>query len=1365
MYINNKEQEQEYVKFGSEGSEEVIIGVIRGNGMIDEMAVVDNIDVNLVSVRELTEKGMKTTFVDNNVYIRHKGKVVIEGIYNPKIKMYEIDLEELLEMQAPQGAEAANANDKKGTADPTRDAYKTAKIRFTAREVRAARELHRTFKCVPYATLADIVEAGIWAEFVDPCITPALLRELGRKKDCLICAETRWNQVEEVGTGVTKWRPGQAFTFDYLGKVKQRSHGCHGACLISDLGCGYLQLYGMRDSKTAVMEAVRKWVLLMLSYGHRPQAGWCDSGSVETGQMFKEAMQKLGIQQLTTPPYVPNKRIERMVQLLLNDIAATIRCTPHFKPSNWLDAGHDAVTRRSFIPNEASRQWSETQTPYEQITHQKPDMLEYMTNGPGSIVVVKTPAKDKRMGKAKNQVAMVLRTNVDGSKNAQVQILDSGVICRRGKLQVVHVEAPQPTRREHVRKVTISKFEEDVEVTVAAEGGEGPLKVEELITKQDQHLDDQVKAEDAEIAERIRQSSESEKETDDASKYVDSPLASAGYFESLEAEHNDTEVEEYLTRVLTAIQHKSDAADQTDSDEERHEWSNEAKRLHEAKEYWESNEDIWPILTQKQVNDIMLVYEMTGQYPDLNEQCSSVETKNDKTDRETTGKSPEPMEPRSTDTMSHLVLKARQIRGPDNPTLTMLERDPSLQKEWAAAMQNEYEGMCKVSEEIDERTAKGIGITRKVTDCKTKRDGTKKVRMNVDGRAEKQRGAFNDLNMLYSPAMEEKLLKMLIEYAAYYRLHMEKSDVEKCFLNNDMEEAIFKREIVMEFKPVESGKQTTEFRKLNVVGYGTCDAGREWYRRFNQFMITEGFLKSLFFPCLYRKLIGTTSILIVGVATDDMLKICTDDQPGHAAMAQFNKNLDNKWKVKHSPEVGDILGVEIIREESSGSIRLLQPAQIAKMQKTYYPEGTPRTIIPFPKEYDKPNRTMQEPYPDVRGYQKALGDTAYCRITRHDILIYLSKLAERNTQPRLVDWEALLTLIAYTITTHKVGLQYNAGPVEANVRDIREYEAWADASWGTDNHHSQLGLATYPKQAKSEGQETRPYSAAIWAQSSKEKGVVSESVTVAELKAQMKVTADIEIIRGVAEELAGLADGTTTDSVPEGTTEPTQLTSTISTEEIAQAEEAENHPPTDTHLDNASLAIVLNLEITNKAKALRRISRWLHYMISRVQERLIRVVSVKTKDQLANPLTKITYSPTQHWREAEWIQGSQPAIVHMQKVARVAIRQRRDRTSPPKTVHEIGSQESKQEEDETEDNEHNETNVNTSSNATITKETETARKQAREAKRKRKLERDATNRSNKRQRQDDARRITIKQRNVPRTRRGKKSNIKRNELQ
>ena len=170
-----------------------------------------------------------------------------------------------------------------------------------------------------------------------------------------------------------------------------------------------------------------------------------------------------------------------------------------------------------------------------------------------------------------------------------------------------------------------------------------------------------------------------------------------------------------------------------------------------------------------------------------------------------------------------------------------------------------------------------------------------------------------------------------------------------------------------------------------------------------------------------------------------------------------------------------------------------------------------------------------------------------------------------------------------------------------------------------------------------------------------------------------------------------------------------------------------------------------NTEST-KAKALRRISRWLHYMISRVQERLIRVVSVKTKDQLANPLTKITYSPTQHWREAEWIQGSQPAIVHMQKVAHAAIRQRKDRTSPPKIVHKIGQQESKHEEDETKDNEHNETNVNTSSNATITKETETARKQAREAKRKRKLESDATDRSDKRPRQNDVSQIKTQER-------------------
>ena len=93
------------------------------------------------------------------------------------------------------------------------------------------------------------------------------------------------------------------------------------------------------------------------------------------------------------------------------------------------------------------------------------------------------------------------------------------------------------------------------------------------------------------------------------------------------------------------------------------------------------------------------------------------------------------------------------------------------------------------------------------------------------------------------------------------------------------------------------------------------------------------------------------------------------------------------------------------------------------------------------------------------------------------------------------------------------------------------------------------------------------FQGAVMGKSSKEKGVPSNSASIAELLAMIKAIDMVLPIRGMSEEIAGVADNETVTDTPEGTA-----------------------PATAIKLDNASLGIVVNTTTSKKSKGMRRVT-------------------------------------------------------------------------------------------------------------------------------------------------------------------------------
>jgi hypothetical protein len=167
-----------------------------------------------------------------------------------------------------------------------------------------------------------------------------------------------------------------------------------------------------------------------------------------------------------------------------------------------------------------------------------------------------------------------------------------------------------------------------------------------------------------------------------------------------------------------------------------------------------------------------------------------------------------------------------------------------------------------------------------------------------------------------------------------------------------------------------------------------------------------------------------------------------------------------------------------------------------------------------------------------------------------------------------------------------------------------EWMAYGDASWAS----SQFGLSRFGAALISHmphlGKST--YQGAMLGKSVNEKGIPSMSASIAELNGTVMAADLLLPVRGMSEEVAGVANDTTTTDKPEHTA-----------------------PPSRVHLDNRFLGVVFDQTTSNKGRGMRRVARLIQYIKGLCGRGLISVEMVPGSKQLVDPLTKFFVSLTE----------------------------------------------------------------------------------------------------------------------------------------
>jgi hypothetical protein len=113
--------------------------------------------------------------------------------------------------------------------------------------------------------------------------------------------------------------------------------------------------------------------------------------------------------------------------------------------------------------------------------------------------------------------------------------------------------------------------------------------------------------------------------------------------------------------------------------------------------------------------------------------------------------------------------------------------------------------------------------------------------------------------------------------------------------------------------------------------YGLKKSPRQWYLKFDRFMIEQGYSRWHFDPCVYFKRLENGSYIILLLYVDDMLVVGSNMQDINV----LKKKLANSFVMKDLGAAKKILGMRITREKKNSKLTLSQGDYIKKVLERF----------------------------------------------------------------------------------------------------------------------------------------------------------------------------------------------------------------------------------------------------------------------------------------------------------------------------------------------------------------------------------------------------------------------------------------------
>jgi hypothetical protein len=248
-------------------------------------------------------------------------------------------------------------------------------------------------------------------------------------------------------------------------------------------------------------------------------------------------------------------------------------------------------------------------------------------------------------------------------------------------------------------------------------------------------------------------------------------------------------------------------------------------------------------------------------------------------------------------------------------------------------------------------------------------------------------------------------IRTILSLVAIEFFYLEQLDVKTTFLHGDLEEEIYMHQP----QGYEVKGKDNLVCKLKKSLYGLKQALRQWYLKFDRFMIEQSYSRCHSDHCVYFKKLENGSYIILLLHVDEMFVPVSNMQD----INLLKKKLANSFVMKDLGAEKKILGMRITRDGKNRKLTLSQGEYIEKVLERFRMQNEKPISTPLASHFkltkEMCHKTQEEiGYMSRVPYSSTIGSLMYAMVcTRPDISHAVGFVSRYMNNPGKEHWEAI----------------------------------------------------------------------------------------------------------------------------------------------------------------------------------------------------------------------------------------------------------------------------------------------------------------------------------------------------------------------
>ncbi|WVZ04925.1 hypothetical protein V8G54_018271 [Vigna mungo] len=254
----------------------------------------------------------------------------------------------------------------------------------------------------------------------------------------------------------------------------------------------------------------------------------------------------------------------------------------------------------------------------------------------------------------------------------------------------------------------------------------------------------------------------------------------------------------------------------------------------------------------------------------------------------------------------------------------------------------------------------------------------------------------------FSPVVKITTVRLVIALAAAHNWHLKQLDVNNAFLHGTLNEEVYMLPLpgLHDIKP-------NQVCKLQKSLYGLKQAGRQWYARLFDFLLSNGFLQSASNHSLFTKHTNSNVTILV-IYVDDIVLTGND----LTEITHITHLLDATFKIKDLGNLKFFLGLEVARNKEGICISQRQYTLDILKDEGYLNSKPVSTPCDY---HTKLSTNSGQPLNDAASssYRRLIGRLLYLTNTRPDISFAVQQLSQFLSNPSTDRQQAASRILRY----------------------------------------------------------------------------------------------------------------------------------------------------------------------------------------------------------------------------------------------------------------------------------------------------------------------------------------------------------------